>query len=65
MLVNLELEQWSLHPVTMELLATLARDEALADWDRLGIVSQAYLRRSDEAFERLLALARSANCYRA
>ncbi|MBL4889280.1 MAG: proline dehydrogenase family protein, partial [Candidatus Lindowbacteria bacterium] len=57
--VNFDLEQWALHDITFELLEEILKDPALANWPHIGIVVQAYLKKSEEDLERLIKIARA------
>lgn len=56
--LNIDLEQWDMHPITYDVFEALALDDRLRSWPHLGIVVQAYLRDSEQDVERLLALAK-------
>ncbi|GAB4310945.1 MAG: proline dehydrogenase family protein [Candidatus Sumerlaeia bacterium] len=56
--LNLDMEQWAVHEITMRLFEALATAPGLSDWPHLGIAVQAYLRSARADVERLLALAR-------
>ena len=55
--LNLDLEQWSLHHITLDLFERLVMRLELRDWPHAGIVLQAYLKESERDFERLATLA--------
>jgi RHH-type transcriptional regulator, proline utilization regulon repressor / proline dehydrogenase / delta 1-pyrroline-5-carboxylate dehydrogenase len=57
--LNVDMEQWSLHGITLKLFEALVTDPALRDYPHIGIVVQAYLRSATQNVERLLSLARS------
>lgn len=56
--LNLDMEQWSLNGITYDLFERIVMHDSLRDWPHVGIVVQAYLRRSAEHVERLLELAK-------
>ncbi|HEC01261.1 MAG TPA: bifunctional proline dehydrogenase/L-glutamate gamma-semialdehyde dehydrogenase PutA [Sphingomonadales bacterium] len=47
--------------ISLDIFAALARDRELANWDGLGIVVQAYQKRSPYVFDWLIALGRDLN----
>ncbi|MCX5671012.1 MAG: proline dehydrogenase family protein [Planctomycetota bacterium] len=56
--LNLDLEQWAIHHITLDLFERLVTRPELRDWPHAGIVVQAYLRESEQDVERLLELAK-------
>ncbi|HET8578756.1 MAG TPA: bifunctional proline dehydrogenase/L-glutamate gamma-semialdehyde dehydrogenase, partial [Methylomirabilota bacterium] len=56
--INFDLEQWAYHDITYDLFEEILAHPELRGWPHLGIVVQAYLKRSQADAERLLALAR-------
>jgi RHH-type proline utilization regulon transcriptional repressor/proline dehydrogenase/delta 1-pyrroline-5-carboxylate dehydrogenase len=56
--INLDLEQWALHRITLDLFERLVTRPDLRDWPHAGIVVQAYLRESEQDVLRLLELAK-------
>jgi RHH-type proline utilization regulon transcriptional repressor/proline dehydrogenase/delta 1-pyrroline-5-carboxylate dehydrogenase len=54
--LNLDLEQWSIHHITLDLFERMVTRPELRDWPHAGIVVQAYLRESKHDVERLLEL---------
>ena len=56
--INLDLEQWYLHHITLDLFQRLVTRPELRDWPHAGIVVQAYLRESEQDVRRLLELVR-------
>jgi len=55
--LNLDLEQWSLHHITLDLFERLVMRPELRDWPHAGIVLQAYLKESERDLERLTTIA--------
>lgn len=56
--INLDAEQFERRDLTLDLFSRLAESPAFRDWPHLGIVLQAYLRDTDQAADRVIALAR-------
>ncbi|WP_428939432.1 proline dehydrogenase family protein [Fontivita pretiosa] len=56
--LNVDMEQWAINDITYELFEQIVTHPQLTDWPHVGIVVQAYLRRSPEHVERMLKLAR-------
>jgi RHH-type proline utilization regulon transcriptional repressor/proline dehydrogenase/delta 1-pyrroline-5-carboxylate dehydrogenase len=55
--LNLDLEQWSYHHITLDLFERLVMRPELRDWPHAGIVLQAYLKESHRDVERMTAVA--------
>jgi RHH-type proline utilization regulon transcriptional repressor/proline dehydrogenase/delta 1-pyrroline-5-carboxylate dehydrogenase len=55
--LNLDLEQWAFHHITLDLFERLVTRPELRDWSHVGIVLQAYLKESESEVERLATLA--------
>ena len=55
---NIDAEEADRLELSLDILAALAADPALADWDGLGFVVQAYQRRARDVIEWVVALAR-------
>jgi RHH-type proline utilization regulon transcriptional repressor/proline dehydrogenase/delta 1-pyrroline-5-carboxylate dehydrogenase len=55
--LHLDMEDWELHGITLDLFEELAFHPELRDWPHLGVTVQAYLRASRDDVERLLSLA--------
>ena len=60
--VNIDMEQWRLHDVTLSVLERVAVAPALADWPHLGIALQCYLESAPEDVARVAALADGRDC---
>jgi RHH-type proline utilization regulon transcriptional repressor/proline dehydrogenase/delta 1-pyrroline-5-carboxylate dehydrogenase len=56
--LNVDMEQWALNGTTYDLFERIVTHEKLRDWPHVGIVVQAYLRKSHEHVQRLIDLAR-------
>lgn len=56
--INIDLEQWSNHEITYNLLKELVQDPELKDWPHIGIVIQAYLPTAINDLEFVSQLAR-------
>ena len=55
--INLDLEQWSIHHITLDLFERLVMRPELRDWPHAGIVVQTYLKESERDVERLIEIA--------
>ncbi len=55
--INFDLEQWALHGMTYRLFEEVCLHPDLVDWPHIGIVIQAYLKRSEDDYDHLLAMA--------
>ncbi|MBE0617746.1 MAG: proline dehydrogenase family protein, partial [Proteobacteria bacterium] len=56
--VHLDLEQWELHGIALDVFEAMADHPEFRDWPHLGITLQSYLRESRADLHRLLGLAR-------
>ncbi|HEY7088707.1 MAG TPA: proline dehydrogenase family protein [Tepidisphaeraceae bacterium] len=56
--LNVDMEQWALNGITYDVFDRIVTHEKLRDWPHVGIVVQAYLKKSPEHVQRLLELAR-------
>lgn len=55
--LNLDMEQWDVHGITLDAFEALARHDDLRDWPHLGIAIQAYTKSALDDLERLRAIA--------
>ncbi len=53
--VNIDMESWAVHDLTLDLFERLLMEPEFADWPDVGIVVQAYLTCAEDDLHRLLA----------
>ena len=57
--LNVDLEQWAIHDITLDLFEEILGHPDLRSYPHLGIVTQAYLKSSRRDTERLMSLAKA------
>jgi len=57
--VNLDMEEWEVHEVTLRVFEEVALDPHLQGWPHLGVVVQSYLKCAMDDAERLLSVAKA------
>lgn len=56
--INVDMEQFELLPLTMDVFETVLMDEKFRNYPHIGIVCQAYLRSGEDVLERLINFAK-------
>ncbi len=56
--INIDMESWALHGITLDFFEEAMMHPSLRDWPHMSITVQSYLKTAETDMERLLALAR-------